>query len=90
MADITVHLMVKRLETPILILNRFFRLQGISGRCHSSRLWVLSERSEFSRGDECWHHLGGSISEAIDLMGDKMTARKTMKNAGVLLFRRRN
>ncbi len=85
MADITVALDGETIgETyldieQILSVARHFKVDAI----HPG-YGFLSERSEFAEAvmnaGIIW--VGPSV-EAIDLMGDKMTARKTMKNAGV-------
>ena len=85
MADITVALDGETIGDTyldieqILSIARHFKVDAI----HPG-YGFLSERSEFAEAvmnaGIIW--VGPSV-EAIDLMGDKMTARKTMKNAGV-------
>ena len=85
MADITVALDGETIGDTyldieqILSIARYFKVDAI----HPG-YGFLSERSEFAEAvmnaGIIW--VGPSV-EAIDLMGDKMTARKTMKNAGV-------
>ena len=54
------------------------------GRCHSSRIWIISENAEFARKVRAAGiEFIGPDADTIEKMGDKIGSRMTMKMAGV-------
>ena len=72
------------MQRPISIKNRFYKLLSIQDAIQFTGFGFLSERADFAQAvmDSGLIWVGPS-PDAITKMGDKMTARITMKEAGV-------
>ena len=58
-------------------------MQNNRCECDPSRVWILSESTTFEKVEENNIQFIGPSKKTMELMGDKITARQTVDDAGV-------